>query len=440
MMKRAVIILGILVMILLASLSIIFSHRFDAIASNPNSLIRHFSPTWRSFKKIVDIPYIMYGSLQPTHLPVYKIKLTKNDRFNLLNNLPNYPQQNKMTEDFRDTVKAEFSTDSYYTNDAKIRYRGVSPNHWNAIKKSWQVSVPPDALLHGREDFRFFIGEDKGWIKAFLWNHLGDKLHILTLEAEPVELIVNERPMGLYILMEGWEPGFLERNNRKPGSLYSNINSNISNVDLFRTEYVRQWSDRSNELIDPEDVPHLKQFVTVVANTPDSVFAQEIAPIVDLDQFYRWTLATLLSGNFNQGNSANLNFYFNADTRKFEPIFFDATLTPLSDPIDLSNHRLASRVLSAPELRTEFENIARLYLTDANLEDDLRFYDEMTEKIRPALYQDTVKLPTTYASLKKIELDRTLYEQNFKIMQAMLKNEGTLRYKFADETYPLSPR
>jgi parallel beta-helix repeat protein len=146
----------------------------------------------------------------------------------------------------------------------------------------------------------------------------------------------------------------------------------------------------------------------------------------------------MLSGNFHQGNVANLNFFFNKATGKFEPIFFDAAFTRMNDKIDVRNHRIATRIARDTTLNKEFEEVARAYLTDENLQNDLAFYDEMTEKIRPALYRDTAKVQTTWEALGKIQRERDMYEHNFRTMQNMLRETGTLAYQLPEETYPLS--
>lgn len=415
--------------------------RLDAISSNPNPLIRHFSPTWRSLKKIADIPYLLAGMLRSgDSLPRYEIKLTKNDLSNLLTNLPDYPEENRLYESYKQSVKGTFRFSDYETTDAKIRYRGVSPNHWNALKKSIQVNLPKEKPLKERTVLRFFIGEDKGWVKGLLWNHLAEKLNLMSPKMEAVELLINKKPRGVYMLVEGWEESFLERYGRALGHLFTNKSIPVTKPDLYRPESAFQWYDRFEEERSGETFPELNYFLSLVGSAPDDIFEKEIENILDMDIFLRWTLAVMLSGDFDQlSNGANINFYINPATGKFEPIFFDAALNKLSDPIDLKNHRVVNRVLAIKRYREMFEAIAVGYVSDPkNLADDLAFYDAAEKKILPAIYRDSAKIQTSFEAKQKIRADREAYEHNFLTLKRMLEGKGTPRFRYADETYPLS--
>lgn len=413
--------------------------RLDIISSNPNPLIRHFAPTWRSIKKIIDIPFFAFGVFGNDNLPIYEINLSGNDRFNLLNNLPDYPAENRLYESFKTPVKAEFRHGDYVTTEARIRYRGVSPNHWNALKKSFQVNLPQEAPLGERATLRFFIGEDKGWVKGLLWNHLGDKLNILTPKAQAVKLVMNKKNMGVYMLIEGWEESFLERNGRSFWRIFSNKNTDVRDADFLLSDSLPQWYDRNEPDRSGETFPELAYLLALMTSAPDEVFEKEIENILDTDQFLRWTLATMLSGNFHQGNKANINFYVNPATGKFEPIFFDASPTRIGEAVDLAEHRIVNRLLTSDKFKTRFETIARAYVSDEkNLEDDLIFYDAMAADILPAIFRDTAKLPTSWEAWRALRRDRASYEHNFLTLQSTLEKGGGVTLAFADETYPLS--
>lgn len=419
---------------------ICFIKRLDNISSNSNPLIRHFSPTWRSLKKIVDLPYLTASPFMTVDLlPVYEIKLSKNDRYNLLNELPDYPKENRLNEEFKKTIKAEFRYGSYVANDAKIRYRGTSPDHWNAIKKSWQVDLPKKAPLGDRTVLRFFIGGDKGWIIGFLWEHLAKKLHLLAPSFDAVELMVDKKSMGVYTLVEGWEESFFEKNGRQIGRFMTNKSLALHKPDFLLVESVPFWYDRNEKTRDAATIPEFNYFLWLVSAAPNDVFAKEIENILDMDYFLRWTLAAIFSGNFHQGNGSNLNFYINPATGKFEPIFFDASSAKIGDVINVSDHRLVNRVLQIDRYRAQFEQIARAYVEDSsNIADDLSFYDAKTAALLPAIYRDTQKIQTSFEVRETIRANRETYQHNIVALQSMFEKNGALAFHYANETYPIS--
>lgn len=447
-MKRLPIYAGILALLVAAGLlgyylvtQQNFIPRLDAISSNPNSFIRHFSPTWRSLKKLIDMPYIVMTGFQTSILPVYEITISPQDQVNLLLNLPDYPREYKLLEDFKTSVVGEFAHESYYTQNAQIRYRGVSPNHWNAAKKSLQVNLPDDSPLEDRTTYRFFIGEDKGWVWASLWDHIGDKLGVITLQVTPAEVVINGKHMGVYNLIEGWEPSLIARYGKPPGPIFSNKNIEINAVNLWQPDQAFQWYNRNEPTVPIESYPEFMRLVTLVAEAPDDEFAREIPHVLNIDTFLPWTLVSILAGgNFHQGNNANQNFYYNPETGLFEPILWDVALSPLADTIALANNRPVNRLMHIPAFRKQLESMARAYVEDpAQFEDDIALYDTITAYMLPAVYRDTVKIQTSYEVQTVIARERATYEQNVKKLRTMLKNNGSLPFVFADETYPLTP-
>lgn len=416
--------------------------QLDSIASNPNPLVRHFAPTWRSVKKIIDIPYLIYGSFTRSALPVYEIITTRNDRINLLENLPDYPRESRLHETQKNTVKATFRHGSYSTDDAKIRYRGKSPEHWAALQKSWQVNLPKDAPLGDRTTLRFFVPNDKGYARALLWNHLSEKLGFLAPKAHFGRLRVNSRDGGIYVLLEGWEESFFENRERVPYHLFAEFDipidkNNHAKNDLLRPEGLSRWQERLSERTG-ESFPELAYLIFLSAHATDEEFNKAIFTILDKELFFRWMMGSMLAGNFRQGNLENLNFYFDPATGKFEPIFFDPGLERVGDNITIAQNRLVNRVLRNGKIKKEFETMLEAYVTNnQNLTDDLAFYDEATRALLPEIYRDSTKLPTSFEVTRIIETERAIYRDNMLTLRSMLASGG-LVLRYAEEYYPLS--
>ena len=169
---------GILLFILLACASaasffFFFAQRLDIIWQNPNPLIRHFSPTWRSIKKLSDLRYLPQAFFHESTLPVYELILSRNDAEALIAELPELRGGTPfLTDEYKQFVKANFRTGSFQTQ-ARVRYRGLLPNHWSALKKSWQINLPPEEPLNGRTDIRLIIPEDRQWTAQLLETPIG---------------------------------------------------------------------------------------------------------------------------------------------------------------------------------------------------------------------------------------------------------------------------
>lgn len=413
--------------------------RLDAIASNPNPLIRHFSPTWRSIKRITDIPYTLVYSFRKTTLPVYELTISKDDKKKLLDNLPDYPAKSAMWENYKTTVKSDFRAGSYYTKDAKIRHRGVSPNHWNAAKKSWQINLPAETPLGDQTDIRLFIPEDKGWVIGALNAHRAEKLGLITPSISYVRLSVNTVDMGVYLSIEGWEETLLEKHGHPLGPIFSNQNLDIRNVDLFKPESITLWENRFDAETPIQEYGQLMYFLKLIANAPDDVFERELPTIVNMDKLYRWMTVSILSGSMHQGNIANQNWYFNQATGKLEPVSFDTALTRINTALDISGNRLANRAMKTTRFNKEFNNFLSDYVNNPeNLADDIAFYDKTAAEIRPDILSDSKKIQTSKEVLRLIQEQREIVIHNFETAKKMFATQGSFVFKYSAETYPLT--
>src|SRR3989344_2823586 len=438
-MIRHILVIGAILITAFFILGILFSERLDLIASNPSPLVRHFAPTWRSLKKILDIPYVITSIFRSSDLPVYHITLSASDRAGLIDNLPDYPREYKLTEDFKDSVRGEFRFGNYYTNDARMRYRGVSPNHWDAVKKSLQVNLPQEYPLGSREILRFFIPEDKGLVFGKLSEYRAQKLGLLTPKVSFAWLVVNKIDMGIYYLIEGWEENFLVRHNRPPGPIFANENIITTGVDLYHAESINLWEDRLYPDRPGHEYEALAYFLELVENASNEEFETALPYILNLPKFYQWMLIATLSNSFHQGNIANQNVYFNEADGKLEQISFDTALVKIEGPIDLSNNRLVNRMMRIHRFRNEFTTVARKYLNNpSNLSDDLALYDKVKKEILGAILDDTKKVQTSFEILPHIDSERDIVEHNFLALKEKLEHDGELSFSFAEESYPLT--
>ncbi|TSC79479.1 MAG: Uncharacterized protein G01um101429_466 [Parcubacteria group bacterium Gr01-1014_29] len=423
-------------------------NRLDITSSNPNPLIRHFAPTWRSIKRVIDIPYVFFYTIRESDLPIYEITLSKRDKETLFNTLPDYPRVAAMWEEYKKSVKGKFrapaptpaSGGDYYTEDAKIRVRGVSPNHWTAVKKSWQVNLPEETPYGARETMRFFIPEDKGWIFAAMNAMRAEELGLLSPQVSYARLGINNVDMGIYYLIEGWEESLLERNGRGLGPLFSNLNLDIRDVDLFRPDSLHIWENRFAAETPSASMDTLAYFLDLVASAPDEVFEKELPHIIDMDIYYRWLVITALSGNFHQGNVANQNWYLNPATDKLEPVLFDSALVSIdADTLSLKINRLVNRTMQIPTFNKTLSEALKTYLADlSHKERALAFYDETFRAIRKDILSDTKKIQTSAATLARIAVERDIIENNYDKLKRMLDETGAVAFEYADESYPIS--
>lgn len=411
--------------------------RLDKIYENPNLIIRHFSPTWRSIKKIGDLWYLPRIIFYKSPLPTYEITLSKKDLNDLIKSLPQYEEGERFfTEENKQSVIGRFKYGAFET-DAKIRYRGILSNHWNAVKKSWQINLPNEKPLGDQQTIRLFIPEDRWWAAEFLEAYRARKFGVLTPDLEFVKLRVNGRDYGVYMSIEGFDTQFLENNSRVVGEIY-NEKDLQKRIDYLQLSNATEWETRINPTSRTHD-DALAYFTYVISHTSDEEFARRIPTILDIDVFSGWVLESLLARNYHQKNFGNLNFYFDPSRGIFEPIAYDMFSLGLDDTYKVDHNRLLNRMMRLPPFRKKVEEKAHAYVSNQkNLQEDLEYYDSITNTIAPDIIADTAKLPPTSAFFSYYREHRNVIIENFNKVKSWLENGSELPLTTADETYPLS--
>ncbi|TSC79478.1 MAG: Uncharacterized protein G01um101429_465 [Parcubacteria group bacterium Gr01-1014_29] len=414
-----------------------FIWRLDIIYQNPRPFFRHFSPTWRSLKKVTDLYYLPRTWFYTSNLPVYELTLVRADLKKLLDALPPIEGgKPELTEEYKFSVRGDFNQDGV-ESDARIRYRGLILNHWSARKKSMNITLLDDT---GKETttHRLLLPEDRSWAVASLEAYRMQKFGVLTPKVDFVTLKLNGRDLGVYLEIEEWGLAFLERNNRAIGELFTEKDiENANRPDFLKRSSLDYWTPR----IHIEQNPYreaLERFLFTTSETTDEEFAAKLPHILDMEKMYGWMLESLLSRDYHQQNTGNLNFYYDPTRDKFEPIGFDMTTKELRETFEVFDNRLKNRILQHEPFRREFETRTRAYVNNQkNLEDDLAYYDRVVASIEKDVIADTAKLPPTATFYSETEFYRSTIITNFEKIRQWL-DEGELPITFAEEEYPLT--
>ncbi|TSC71423.1 MAG: spore coat protein H [Parcubacteria group bacterium Gr01-1014_70] len=411
-----------------------FLWRLDSMYESSHTFVRHFSPTWRSLKKIGDVLYMPQTLFYTSNLPVYELELKRSDVQLLLDSLPIGTPY--LTDEYKTFVKGIFRYNDLET-EARVRYRGWASNHWNARKKSFSIELLDEAIGEHTRTLRLVIPEDRGWVAEPFEAYRAQKFGVLTPSLEYVKLRLNGHDLGVYMVIERLDESFLKRNQRPVGEIFSNIDAELdSSTDLLSIDNVDYWSSRIDEETNHHK-EHLSRFLYVLSKTTDEEFAEQIPRILDMERMYGWMLQVLLASSYHQSNSGNLNFYYDSQKDIFEPIVNDVRLHELGDAYNVGHHRLMNRILSHEPFRAEFEQYVRAYVQNPqHLEDDLLYYDSVVTLIEKDIMADTAKLPPTSLFFTSTEQYRKEIIANFEKVRGWLE-AGNVPLQFVEETYPL---
>ncbi|MBU4332062.1 CotH kinase family protein [Patescibacteria group bacterium] len=388
----------ILVFFILGLIAVIFLTIFVAEYKDFNDVIKAKVPklSWLAESyNLLDVLYF-YSYFQETKLPKYEIIIEEENLKVLNENLPDISEITLSEEYKKNSVPAilKYNGEDF---EVKVRYRGDSQVHWAYPKKSWRVeltnkTMEDKGLINGMESFNLIIGGDRSLVTEQLSYYRSKKLGLAVPHSEFVDLEINGKYQGAYWLLETWDKTFLEKN-----KVASDINLYGENVERYEQKNIFASTDRwtkytSDEMALFDNFAEVEQLLYLL-EIPDEEFYEKISELVDLDSFYKWNTITLLVGGDGQKYSNNIRMYFDNTQGKFNFIPWDISQVERPELYDAYVSPIIDRILSNPRFLQERNNYLWDYVkNEENLEDDLKYYDELFGKVKISFHKDHLKL------------------------------------------------
>jgi len=331
--------------------------------------------TYRSLRKIADLPYSVYLA-RTDSLPIYDVVVNPENVALMNAALPDDMIKGRLLDDNKVKISGDFAAGGYQEK-IKIRYRGRGPNHWNALKKSYQIDFPDEHPFAGYTRMKFNIPEDRGYIVEPLNFYRAAKLGLFAPQPWFSKLRLNGQNIGVYFTLPHWSKELAELGRRPDTSNIFGIRDLPREETLarnfFEPENIDYWEDYTeNDLARPEDRAALKEFLSILSYAPDTTFERVLPAIADMDSIYSWLILNTLAGSNHQNIHNNIIILRDPSTGKFQPIPWDTQLYPY-EPLDLPHHPLIGRTLSIPQFREEFLRRLEAYVSnEENLAENLR--------------------------------------------------------------------
>lgn len=397
-----------------------------------NRYFNFFLPIYRSAREInkTIVNFLYLGKMKnDVGIPQYKLEIDANDWKKLNDNLPDASSdgvisgQVLLTDEFKKTVPAKFIYQGKEYK-VKVRYRGGNANHWTRIKKSWQIKFDKNNLFNGIKTIKLIIPDDRSYFAEYLNNYRAEKLGLFFPQAEYVLLKINGKNYGVYYQIEDWSKEFLEKNKLpSDANIYATDEANYhydNGMSVF--DDIKYWKKHTNDKI--FNFSNYAELNFLINSLEQDNFG-EIAPnIIDLDNFYRWQIVSFLAGSNHQGDGGNIRMYFNNSKGKFEFIPWDVVIK--SYPADAITSKLANKILQTPKYLIERNRLLWQYINDKeNLRDDLEFYDDIYNKIKPAIYADWKKHDSNLIFDRKVEESCELYKSIFNNIKDLFKQDNS---------------
>ena len=370
--------------------------------------IAHYVHVYHSFRKLPDIFFLTYLFVR-SDIPTYEISISLNNVARLNAALPNEPISGRLEEENKLYVAATFSdSQSGYSDRVKVRYRGLNANHWNSLKKSIRVQFPDTNFFEGKRLINFVVPYDRRYLIGLLNMKRAKDVGLIDTDISFVRLKINGRDAGVYIKFEQWGTEWLAKKSLPETRIYR-VADGLDGTHVRKEDY-EDITDNENER--NEEIAAL---IELIYRADNEQFKALVPHIVDLNKLYAWNILNILAGSNHQDEIGNTILYFNTSSGLFEFIPWDININDQSKrSYNDADSILMRRVLSFPEFKLERDLRLKTWISDeARLEDDLKFYDELSKKMRKEFLSDNTKLYNNFQYLSEIKRVRSLIVDNW---------------------------
>ena len=425
--------IALLLIVIFVSLPIFFKVLvYDNLTSAQRSYLVMGNPigyritaNWHSLQKIANIVHLPYW-LRETQLPTYHILISPKEYNEMDDAIPradNGLSFGDLTDNAKHYVKANFyDKEMNYDDDIKIRLRGLKQNNRYSMKRAYRIKFPKNNYFKGQRALNLFLPYDRAYFSEPLVSYRAEKLGLFAAQFSFVRAHINGRNHGVYLSSEPWSKQLLSKRLMvDTNSIYTNKDGKLDHSP-FSVKGITGWRDVITDE-DPSLDARLITLLNLIENTDNETFYQLAPTLVDMEKVYAWQMLSLLSGSDHQDNLGNSVLLFRKETGLFEFIPWDVNMYPPSD-YDLSKtNALAKRILNHPDFYDDLVKFIDDYVHDeTQLEDDLQFYDDMAERMRPEFYADQAKLHTDQRFDKEVAQDRENIIDNFHATRDFIKN------------------
>jgi len=213
------------------------------------------------------------------------------------------------------------------TRRVKVRYRGDFVNHWGFVKKSFRVKTRKKRLFEGLRSFNLIVPKFPAQMNSALGYALASELGLIAPRSEMVNLVLNGKWHGLYLLVEQLDESTLRRHNRMPGDLYA---GEMVAKDSYRGvfgpvfDHPGLWTKIAvnNHYPEASRAP-LNRLLGLVRSPSTADTMMELSELLDMDAWGRFSAFETLATSYHYDNMHNWRLYYDPAASRFLPVVWD---------------------------------------------------------------------------------------------------------------------
>lgn len=304
----------------------------------------------------------------------------------------------------KEYIKADLLLNDVELN-AKIRFKGDNVDHIDSDKWSFRVKLKSSDHFFNNNTFSIQHPKTRSYLYEWALHKTLASQQILTTDYDFVQVFFNGTNKGIYAIEDHFTEFMLKKQNRTPGPIIR------FNEDVLWQEEAKQYDYRifvtegsgyndtgsiwktpleiysfkmieNSDSIEKEAIDLFYSFV----KGNKAVFNQHF----DKDLWAKYFSVMEIFGAKHGANWHNLRFYFNPQTKKFEPIGFDGST--------LDHGSILHAAYSGIPANAHDEYFLRLFFDD--LEFSTRYLSYIHQFLNSNIY-DSILISPEYLNLKQ---------------------------------------
>ncbi len=223
-----------------------------------------------------------------------------------------------------DFVPADFN----YNGDSfngKLRLKGDFLDHLKEDKWSFRIKLD-NPLQDGLQVFSVQNPESRGFLNSYVYHQILKEEGVLSNEFRFIEVFVNGDSWGIYCLEEHLTTRMITNQNKPNGVLLKFSDDSFfsagegTNTDgLIKEAKIKVYGDAKKDKSYKKEVKKAEQIIKDYQYRIDSVYND-----FDAGQTGLYYALCDLTTAYHAMGWINIRFYYNFETRKMEPVGYDA--------------------------------------------------------------------------------------------------------------------
>lgn len=232
----------------------------------------------------------------------------------------------------------------------RVSLRGFSAWHHGRQKPSMRLQ--PKGKKHGSPDsIELSRPEDPLAICNWLPDQLGASLGLMHEHSQPVRVLLNGRDCGVYLRSVRPGDDLCDAEGRPRGTFFKGDSLGARrHFDLWQSSASWRTIGRAN----PDATTALNELLAALQQPPTPDSFRRLAAVLDLELSARALAVASLVGSIHADAVHNHVLFYNAESRRLEPLLWDANGFGIhAEPelaVDIARHAIAARLLCHPEV------------------------------------------------------------------------------------------